>query len=345
MAVKMHNRAPGKQFVRTYSILMVLWIGFIFWNSLHSGAESAQSSNFVLEWLRKIPFLTGLDGTLVRKGAHFTEFAMLGALAAGSVPAATFAKPLFCALLTAVSDETIQLFVEGRSSVVRDVWIDFAGALLGVLLYRLIFRREPEQRNPRIGRRFFLPLLLAGCCMAFIWGQSLQDAQTSNEVSGTVMHVVQNWTAANAGKTLPVTQHLIRKSAHFTEFFALGVCLYLLFPRRIPGGFWMRLFLGLLLPCSDEALQLMVNGRSSRVPDVWIDFSGAVCGMLLAAAGLWLWARRKRNENLETDPSDPGGHTADRYGNRGCMAEEYTRSAEIRCHDGSGENPDGNSGK
>ena len=114
----MHNRAPGKQFVRTYSILMVLWIGFIFWNSLHSGAESAQSSNFVLEWLRKIPFLTGLDGTLVRKGAHFTEFAMLGALAAGSVPAATFAKPLFCALLTAVSDETIQLFVEGRSSAV-----------------------------------------------------------------------------------------------------------------------------------------------------------------------------------------------------------------------------------
>ena len=151
----MHNRAPGKQFVRTYSILMVLWIGFIFWNSLHSGAESAQSSNFVLEWLRKIPFLTGLDGTLVRKGAHFTEFAMLGALAAGSVPAATFAKPLFCALLTAVSDETIQLFVEGRSSAVRDVWIDFAGALLGVLLYRLIFRREPEQRNPESAGGFF----------------------------------------------------------------------------------------------------------------------------------------------------------------------------------------------
>ena len=38
---------------------------------------------------------------------------------------------LFLCLLTALTDETIQLFVPGRSGELRDVWIDFAGGVLG----------------------------------------------------------------------------------------------------------------------------------------------------------------------------------------------------------------------
>lgn len=32
-------------------------------------------------------------------------------------------------------DETIQLFTEGRSGQISDVWLDMAGALTGTLLY------------------------------------------------------------------------------------------------------------------------------------------------------------------------------------------------------------------
>ncbi len=41
--------------------------------------------------------------------------------------------PMLGGLLTALTDETIQLFVPGRSGQVTDVWIDFSGVLTGLL--------------------------------------------------------------------------------------------------------------------------------------------------------------------------------------------------------------------
>ena len=42
--------------------------------------------------------------------------------------------------LAALCDETIQLFVPGRSGQIADVWLDTAGYLTGALLTLLIFR-------------------------------------------------------------------------------------------------------------------------------------------------------------------------------------------------------------
>lgn len=47
---------------------------------------------------------------------------------------------LLITVLYAVSDEFHQLFVDGRSCEFRDVMIDSAGALIGILIYLLIFR-------------------------------------------------------------------------------------------------------------------------------------------------------------------------------------------------------------
>jgi VanZ family protein len=84
----------------------------------------------------------------VRKTAHFLEFALLGCLTATLVRLIwlflarslllwlTAGIPsLFC-LLTAACDETLQIFT-GRGPAVRDVLIDFAGALSGVLFLHL----------------------------------------------------------------------------------------------------------------------------------------------------------------------------------------------------------------
>ena len=46
--------------------------------------------------------------------------------------------PLLAGLMTALTDETIQLFSLGRSSQVTDVWIDFAGVVTGTLLAFLV---------------------------------------------------------------------------------------------------------------------------------------------------------------------------------------------------------------
>ena len=86
--------------------------------------------------LSSIPSLsTGLGGwdEILRKGAHVTEYAVLGALllrALGrEVPA------LGLGLLYAASDELHQHFVQGRHATPVDVGFDAVGILAGLFLW------------------------------------------------------------------------------------------------------------------------------------------------------------------------------------------------------------------
>ena len=53
---------------------------------------------------------------------------------------------LLLGLLTALLDETIQKFT-GRTSSVLDVWLDFSGVVLGLLLARLFFLLRCRRRG------------------------------------------------------------------------------------------------------------------------------------------------------------------------------------------------------
>jgi len=83
---------------------------------------------------------------LVRKGAHLTEYLLLGLALAAHIRAISacreIAHPHVMAYgigtLYAVTDELHQLFVPGRSGEVRDMLLDSFGVLLGVLLIRLL---------------------------------------------------------------------------------------------------------------------------------------------------------------------------------------------------------------
>lgn len=70
-----------------------------------------------------------LNIVFISKAPHVLEFFTLGFLPAARKPGVWFM--LFSALAVAVTDETIQLFT-GRASQVKDVVIDFAGALAGM---------------------------------------------------------------------------------------------------------------------------------------------------------------------------------------------------------------------
>ncbi len=146
-----------------FCVLSCLWILFIFWHSLQTAQASSAESGRILAFVRKfLPFMTH---TLLRKLGHMAEFTVLGALLAltlrtGWLPGKTAALsagwcrwglPAGIGLLTAVCDETIQLFVPGRSAELRDVLIDTAGALLGAALVRLVTRRK-DGRGAESGR-------------------------------------------------------------------------------------------------------------------------------------------------------------------------------------------------
>jgi VanZ family protein len=89
-----------------------------------------------------VPSLSSGLGTwdfVLRKLAHVTEYAILGALLARALP--DF-PALLAGIAYAATDELHQHFVPGRQGALLDLGIDAAGVLVGILLLnRLAARR------------------------------------------------------------------------------------------------------------------------------------------------------------------------------------------------------------
>lgn len=130
-------------------LLVVVLTVVIFVNSSLPATESGKLSGFVAQFVAQLSQL--LDITLkgdvehtIRKLAHFLEFACLGLLwcktfASFSVSNRTSTGYiLLLCLLTAVTDEYIQLFSLGREGRVMDVLLDFSGAACAWLWYRIV---------------------------------------------------------------------------------------------------------------------------------------------------------------------------------------------------------------
>ena len=129
----------------TAALIGCIW--FIFSNSLQIAEVSEGSSGRVFGLMQGVLRRLGLPGTadrltmhIVRKLAHFSEYMLEGFLLMLCLRVYTrhFFKhvswPILGGLLTALTDETIQLFVPGRSGQVTDVWIDFSGVLTGLVV-------------------------------------------------------------------------------------------------------------------------------------------------------------------------------------------------------------------
>ncbi len=124
------------------NLLILINLGFIWGNSLMTGTSSGNLSGGLLTLLGQIfpVFATPIGHTLLRKGAHFSEFCLLGLLCARrrAVEGQAIGRELAgFGLSVACIDETIQFYVPGRASRLLDVWIDTAGFCTGMALYAL----------------------------------------------------------------------------------------------------------------------------------------------------------------------------------------------------------------
>ena len=126
-----------------FTAALIACIMFIFRNSLENGAQSSARSQAVMQLvnsaLAKV-HLGPVSEHLIRKLAHFSEFALEGFLLMRCMrvysrrPLRHITGPMLAGVLTALTDETIQLFVPGRSGQVTDIWIDFSGVMTGLLV-------------------------------------------------------------------------------------------------------------------------------------------------------------------------------------------------------------------
>lgn len=136
------------------SLFLAAVLAFIWGNSLLPGEDSGEMSGFVGAVLQKLlPFLdlSSPQGMhLLRKAAHFSEFAALGfgftwlygMLCKKRLPSMGLA--LLCGVSAAAIDETLQIFTPNRGPGIKDVGIDSLGVVAGILFLtavHLFFRK------------------------------------------------------------------------------------------------------------------------------------------------------------------------------------------------------------
>ena len=134
-----------------------LWIAVFLWMALifNLSSKAVEQSNSLSTEIAKTVVVitekvapekaTEIDirelNHLIRKKSHFLIYLVLGILSMGAVRQSRIygikgvvVTLLFCSLY-AISDEVHQLFVPGRGAQISDVFIDIAGASVGILGY------------------------------------------------------------------------------------------------------------------------------------------------------------------------------------------------------------------
>lgn len=158
----MPRRLASSRRTLAWGAALLVWVAFVWGHSLVGGVASSAESGRVVALLRPVFEALGVTDAdlmtfVVRKCAHFSEYAVLGAIATRFwTLVASEAEPglrrrvlLAGGALTALVpclDETIQLFVPGRCGSARDVLIDLCGAVTGALICRLVLGRKSRER-------------------------------------------------------------------------------------------------------------------------------------------------------------------------------------------------------
>ena len=147
----MKDKRIKKIILWTIVITYTLWI---FHNSAQTGKVSANLSQTLsyriydhLQFLHFMPFK--LFHTLIRKLAHFSEYALLGMLVS-TVSSHTIEEHqqkriiILWMILVPMIDEGIQSFTPGRSAELRDCIIDMCGYGSGLLITYLLKQRKTK---------------------------------------------------------------------------------------------------------------------------------------------------------------------------------------------------------
>lgn len=93
----------------------------------------------------------------------------------------------------------------------------------------------------------------------------------------------------------------VRKGAHLSVYFVLGILIFSFVIELIPLGCkssLLSIIFSFIYACSDEIHQYFVPGRSGMFMDVIIDTIGASIGILLVVFVVRMWRRREQKERI-----------------------------------------------
>lgn len=142
---------------------------------------------------------------------------------------------------------------------------------------------------------------LTVAAVAAIFFNSSQSAIESSERSSPLTDWVNG---ILSGLSIPfsVTEKFIRKLAHFTEYAILGTMLsvtYYLYLLKIRTALISTLITGAAIAVIDEIIQLFSEGRSCRISDMLLDFSGVAFASVIVMLIVRAKANKRRKKQLD----------------------------------------------
>ncbi len=140
---------------------------------------------------------------------------------------------------------------------------------------------------------YFVYLLLL---LSFIFGNSIASREDSANQSGAIVESINNF-LEKVNSPFMIKHVVVRKLAHFTEFFVLGASLfgYLLIDKVVSlNNTFYTVFASCIVAMTDETIQHFSN-RGSMLLDVWLDFFSAT--LAIYTFYLVYTIRHKTNKN------------------------------------------------
>ena len=131
----------------------MLWMNLVFGFSAQGGESSSGLSHWVATWFTDDVEFQDVLEPIIRKIAHFSEYGLGGILFLGffeTFEMSNKKKLIFAVILGiiyAISDEIHQLFVDGRTGKITDVWIDSLGLVTGICFLKLILEIINNKRK------------------------------------------------------------------------------------------------------------------------------------------------------------------------------------------------------
>lgn len=158
---------------------------------------------------------------------------------------------------------------------------------LSLILYATKYTKELLKYKDKV--LIILAIIWMGVIFMFSAQVSDESKSSSNKVTSAVVNTVisikkENISEEKRQKIIEDKTFIVRKSAHFTEYFILGLILilYLQTKEKLATKYViLAIIFCVLYATSDEIHQLFVDGRSCKIMDILID----TCGSSLAILG------------------------------------------------------------
>lgn len=158
---------------------------------------------------------------------------------------------------------------------------------LSLILYATKYTKELLKYKDKV--LIILAIIWMGVIFMFSAQVSDESKSSSNKVTSAVVNTVisikkENISEEKRQKIIEDKTFIVRKTAHFTEYFILGLILilYLQTKEKLTTKYIiLAIIFCVLYATSDEIHQLFVDGRSCKIMDILID----TCGSSLAILG------------------------------------------------------------